>query len=51
MQTVEPRTVPATLEVPGELDAFMLVEVRSHVNGILTERRFTEGTTVRLALK
>jgi membrane fusion protein (multidrug efflux system) len=45
--TIEPLTVPATLELPGELDAYRRVEVRSQVTGILTERLFDEGAHVR----
>ncbi|MEO6326307.1 MAG: efflux RND transporter periplasmic adaptor subunit [Thermoanaerobaculia bacterium] len=45
--TIEPLTLPATLELPGELHAYRRVEVRSNVTGILTERLFEEGTHVR----
>lgn len=38
--------MPAVFEVPGELEAYRIVEVRSQVTGILTERLFTEGTDV-----
>lgn len=43
---VEPKTVPAIFEVPGELEAYRVVEVRSQITGILTQRLFTEGTDV-----
>src|SRR5206468_8317684 len=43
------RTQPAALtaELPGRTTPFAISEVRPQVNGIITERLFTEGSNVR----
>ncbi len=42
---VEP--VALTSELPGRTNAYVTADVRPQVNGIITERLFTEGTNVR----
>lgn len=39
--------VPLTVELPGRTAPFLLAEVRARVDGIVQERRFTEGADVR----
>ena len=45
-ETVRPRKVTLTTELPGRVSAFMVAEVRPQVSGIITERLFTEGSDV-----
>ena len=45
--TVEPATVPNTLDLPGRLASTRVAEVRAQVSGIIRERSFEEGSLVR----
>lgn len=45
--TVERTSVPLALELPGRTAPFLLAEVRARVDGIVQDRRFTEGADVR----
>ena len=45
-ETIQPRKVTLTTELPGRVSAFMVAEVRPQVSGIITERLFTEGSDV-----
>lgn len=45
--TLAPQTVTLTRELPGRIQAFLVAEVRPQVDGIVKERLFTEGTTVK----
>jgi membrane fusion protein (multidrug efflux system) len=49
VDTVTLKTQPVQLEVelPGRTTAFRVAEVRPQVNGIVKERRFTEGSLVK----
>ena len=44
--TVEPATVPSTLDLPGRLASTRVAEVRAQVSGIIQERTFEEGSLV-----
>lgn len=44
--TVQPETVPVTLEYPAQTLGSREVEVRARVTGILKERNYREGTAV-----
>jgi membrane fusion protein, multidrug efflux system len=44
--TVEPATVPITLDYLGQTEAFQRVEIRARVAAYLQERTFQEGSTV-----
>lgn len=44
--TVQQRTVPIYASYVGRMEAVQTVEVRARVEGILMERRFTEGSDV-----
>jgi membrane fusion protein, multidrug efflux system len=45
--TVAPASIPEAFEFVGQVAPFRRVEVRSRVEGIVTERPFTEGTFVQ----
>jgi membrane fusion protein (multidrug efflux system) len=45
--TLAPQTVTLTRELPGRTHAFLVAEVRPQVDGIVKQRLFTEGATVR----
>jgi membrane fusion protein (multidrug efflux system) len=45
--TVHAERVSLTTELPGRTAAYMIAEVRPQVNGIIQQRTFTEGSTVR----
>ena len=45
--TVEPRTVPVRLTVPGQIEGSKEVEVRARVSGILQRQLYKEGDAVR----
>ncbi|HEX4468829.1 MAG TPA: efflux RND transporter periplasmic adaptor subunit [Gemmatimonadaceae bacterium] len=45
--TVAPASIPEAYEFVGQVSPFRRVEVRSRVEGIVTERPFTEGTYVQ----
>ncbi len=47
VEAVKAATVPVTFEFVGNVQAYRRVEVRSSVAGIITARRFTEGTEVK----
>ncbi len=47
VMTVEPRTLPRTVEAPGRLQAVRTAEVRARVEGILERRTYTEGSEVK----
>lgn len=44
--TVQPTPVPEPFEFPGEVQPYRRVEVRSRVDGIITQRYFREGAIV-----
>jgi membrane fusion protein (multidrug efflux system) len=44
--TIAPTTIPEAYEFVGQVSPFRRVEVRSRVEGIITERPFTEGSLV-----
>jgi membrane fusion protein (multidrug efflux system) len=44
--TVQPTTISEPFEFVGQVEAFRRVEVRARVDGIVTERPFTEGSVV-----
>jgi membrane fusion protein (multidrug efflux system) len=45
--TLQPRTVTLTTELAGRTSAYQIAEVRPQVGGILKERLFREGSTVK----
>lgn len=45
--TVHPAQVPVTINLPGRMEAFLQAEVRARVTGIIQERCYQEGQTVR----
>jgi len=45
--TLAPQTVTLTRELPGRTHAFLVAEVRPQVDGIVKERLYTEGATVK----
>jgi membrane fusion protein (multidrug efflux system) len=45
--TMRPERLVLTTELPGRTAAYLIAEVRPQVNGIVRERKFTEGSTVR----
>ena len=45
--TLAPQTVTLTRELPGRTHAFLVAEVRPQVDGIVKQRLYTEGATVR----
>lgn len=45
--TVTPRTVDQNYEYSGSVRAYRSVEVRPRIEGIITQRAFTEGTAVQ----
>jgi membrane fusion protein (multidrug efflux system) len=45
--TLVPQTVTLTRELPGRTHAFLVAEVRPQVDGIVKQRLYTEGATVR----
>ena len=44
---VKPQQVVLTTELPGRTCAYLVAEIRPHVNGILQNRLFTEGSDVK----
>jgi membrane fusion protein (multidrug efflux system) len=44
---VTTQTVPITAELAGRTTAFEISDVRPQVNGVIKDRRFTEGSVVR----
>jgi len=47
VMTVRAEAVPVTTELAGRTAASLVAEVRPQVSGIITDRLFTEGSTVR----
>ena len=45
--TVQPGDVSLSVELPGRLEAWRVVQVRARVPGIVEKRLFTEGAAVR----
>jgi len=45
--TVEPTAAPLTRDLVGRLAALMSANVNARVSGVLLERRYTEGSTVK----
>jgi len=45
--TVQPGDVSLSVELPGRLEAWRVVQVRARVPGIVEQRLFTEGAAVR----
>lgn len=45
--TLAPERLTVTEELPGRTSAFLIAEIRPQVNGIIQQRRFTEGADVR----
>ena len=45
--TMQPERVVVTKELPGRTSAYLIAEVRPQVNGIVQQRRFTEGADVK----
>ncbi len=47
VETVEPKSLPLTLEYPGRVAGYRQVEVRARVEGILLSREYEEGEIVQ----
>jgi membrane fusion protein, multidrug efflux system len=45
--TLKPQAVALTRDLPGRVSAFLVAEVRPQVSGIVKQRLFTEGGTVK----
>jgi membrane fusion protein, multidrug efflux system len=45
--TIKPQSVELTRDLPGRVSAFLVAEVRPQVSGIVKQRLFTEGGTVK----
>ncbi|NMG17194.1 efflux RND transporter periplasmic adaptor subunit [Aromatoleum bremense] len=46
--TVQAQALPLTTELPGRTNAYRIAEVRPQVSGILQQRLFEEGATVKV---
>src|SRR5437016_8678327 len=46
--TVHRGSVPITTELPGRTSAYLVAQVRAHVDGIVTKREFKEGSVVKV---
>jgi membrane fusion protein (multidrug efflux system) len=44
---IKPQSVILTTELPGRTEAFLTADVRPQVNGVVTQRNFTEGGDVK----
>ena len=44
--TLAPRQVTLTTELPGRTSPYLVAEIRPQVNGLIQERKFTEGADV-----
>jgi membrane fusion protein (multidrug efflux system) len=44
---VQPRRVPTSVDITGEVYPYRRVEVRARIDGVIESRPFTEGTTVK----
>lgn len=47
VMTVRSTQVPVTANLPGRMEAYLQAEVRARVTGIIQERCYQEGQTVR----
>jgi membrane fusion protein (multidrug efflux system) len=45
--TLKPQSVTLTRELPGRISAYLVAEVRPQVSGVVKQRLFTEGGTVK----
>lgn len=45
--TVQPERIVLTTELPGRTSPYLVAEVRPQVNGLIRERAFEEGSTVK----
>ena len=45
--TVQPQSVPLTVDLPGRLEPIRTAEVRARVAGVVQKRLFTEGSVVQ----
>jgi len=45
--TLEPERLTVTEELPGRTSAYLVAEIRPQVNGLIRQRRFTEGADVK----
>ncbi|SAL80043.1 RND family efflux transporter MFP subunit [Caballeronia peredens] len=45
--TVQPTSVPVTVDLPGRTNAYLVAQVRARVDGIVLRREFTEGAEVK----
>jgi membrane fusion protein (multidrug efflux system) len=45
--TLKPQPVTLTTELPGRTSAYLVAEIRPQVSGLILERPFTEGATVK----
>jgi membrane fusion protein (multidrug efflux system) len=45
--TLKPQSIALTLDLPGRVSAFLVAEVRPQVSGIVKQRLFTEGASVK----
>jgi len=45
--TMAPQSLALTASLPGRISAFLTAEIRPQVNGVIKERLFTEGATVK----
>ncbi len=45
--TLAPRQVTLTTELPGRTSPYLVAEIRPQVNGLIQERKFTEGSDVK----
>ena len=45
--TVQPASVPVTVELPGRTSAYLVAQVRARVDGIVQKRSFQEGADVK----
>lgn len=46
-ETVQPRQIMLTTQLPGRTSAYRVAEIRPQVNGLILKRLFTEGADVR----
>jgi membrane fusion protein (multidrug efflux system) len=46
-ETIQPRPIVLTTELPGRTSAYRVAEIRPQVNGLLQKRLFTEGSDVK----
>lgn len=46
-ETIQPRPIVLTVELPGRTSAYRVAEIRPQVSGLLQKRLFTEGSDVK----